>query len=129
MIDWHATPLASATKGPIMQSQAASIREYLDELAPEDRAVIEKLDELVRSAAPTAAGGMKYGMPVYQLKDSMIGFNKQKHYFSFYADPAIVKRFRSELEKLEIGKSCIRFRKLEDVSLDALRKIVVAWAG
>jgi len=112
-----------------MQSQAASIREYLDELAPEDRAVIEKLDELVRSAAPTATGGMKYGMPVYQLKDRMIGFNKQKNYFSFYADPAIVKRFRSELEKLEIGKSCIRFRKLEDVSLDALRKIVVAWAG
>ena len=111
-----------------MQSKAASIKEYLESLDPADREVIKKLDELVRSAAPKAAGGMKYGMPIYQLKDRMIGFNKQKNYFSFYADPTIVNRFKSELGNLEIGKSCIRFRKIEDVSLATLRKIVVAWA-
>ena len=112
----------------VMQSKAASIKEYLESLASEDRVVIRKLDELVQSAAPAASGGMKYGMPVYQLKDRMIGFNKQKNYFSFYADPAIVKRFKSELGNVEIGKSCIRFRRIEDVSLAALRTIVAAWA-
>ena len=111
-----------------MQSKAATIQEYIESLDPGDQVVIKKIDDLVRSAAPMATGGMNYGMPIYQIKDRMIGFNKQKNYFSFYADPTIVERFKSELRNLEIGKSCIRFRKIEDVSLDVLRKIVTAWA-
>lgn len=67
---------------------------------------------------------MKYGMPTYDLAKRFIAFNAQKNYFSFYADPNIVNRHRGELEGLEVGKSCIRFRKLEDVSLATLGKIV-----
>jgi uncharacterized protein YdhG (YjbR/CyaY superfamily) len=111
-----------------MQSKAATIQEYIESLDPGDQVVIKKIDDLVRSAAPMATGGMNYGMPIYQIKDRMIGFNKQKNYFSFYADPTIVERFKSELRNLEIGKSCIRFRQIEDVSLEALRRIVEAWA-
>jgi len=47
-----------------MQSKAATIHEYIENLDPGDQVVIKKLDELVRTAAPTATGGMKYGMPV-----------------------------------------------------------------
>jgi uncharacterized protein YdhG (YjbR/CyaY superfamily) len=111
-----------------MQSKASSIKAYLESLDPKDRAVIQQLDELVRAAAPSATGGMKCGMPIYQIGDRMIGFNRQKNYYSFYADPTIVKEFRSELGDLEIGKACIRFRKIEDISLAALQKIIVAWA-
>jgi uncharacterized protein YdhG (YjbR/CyaY superfamily) len=71
---------------------------------------------------------MKYGMPTYEFQGRMIAFNAQKNYFSFYADPEIVKRHRAELGDLEIGKSCIRFRRIEDVSLDALRRIVAEYA-
>ena len=67
---------------------------------------------------------MKYGMPTYELASRFIAFNSQRNYFSFYADPEIVKRHRKELKGLDCGKSCIRFRKIEDVSLETLRKIV-----
>jgi uncharacterized protein YdhG (YjbR/CyaY superfamily) len=110
-----------------MQSKAATIREYLSGLSTRERPVIETLDKLVRSTLPTAAGSMKYGMPTYELQGRMIAFNAQKHYFSFYADPEIVKRHRAELGAVDIGKSCIRFRRIEDVSLNALRSIVAEY--
>jgi uncharacterized protein YdhG (YjbR/CyaY superfamily) len=107
-----------------MQSKAATISEYVSRLSPKERSVIEALDKIVRSAAPNASGSMKYGMPTYELKSRFVAFNAQKNYFSFYADPVIVRRHRSELKGLDVGKSCIRFGKIEDVSLATLRRIV-----
>jgi uncharacterized protein YdhG (YjbR/CyaY superfamily) len=107
-----------------MQSKASTIPEYVSGLAPKERTVVEALDQVVRSAAPKAKGGMKYGMPTYELKSRFIAFNAQRNYFSFYADPEIVRRHRAELKGLDVGKSCIRFRNIGDVSLAALTRIV-----
>jgi uncharacterized protein YdhG (YjbR/CyaY superfamily) len=107
-----------------MQSTAPTISDYLAGLPPKERSVVETLDKLVRSAAPKASGGMKYGMPTYELANRFIAFNAQRNYFSFYADPQIVKRHRAELKGLDVGKSCIRFRTLGDAPLATLRSIV-----
>ena len=111
-----------------MQSKASTIPEYISGLSTKERSVVETLDKLVRTAAPEASGSMKYSMPTYELASRFIAFNSQKNYFSFYADPEIVKRYRAELRGLDVGKSCIRFRNIEDVSLDTLRKIVSDYA-
>lgn len=110
---------------PLMQSKAKTLSEYLAGLTPKERSVVETLDKLVRSAAPKASGGMKYGMPTYELADRFIAFNAQRNYFSFYADPLIVKRHRAALKGLDVGKSCIRFRSLEEAPLATLRTIVI----
>jgi uncharacterized protein YdhG (YjbR/CyaY superfamily) len=107
-----------------MQSKARTISEYISGLPPKERSVAETLDKMVRSAAPNGTGSMKYGMPTYELASRFIAFNSQKIFFSFYADPEIVKRYRDNLKGLDCGKSCIRFRRMEDVSLPTLRKIV-----
>jgi uncharacterized protein YdhG (YjbR/CyaY superfamily) len=107
-----------------MQSKASTIPEYISGLSPKERSVVAILDKLVRSVAPKGSGSMKYGMPTYALASRFIAFNSQKNYYSFYADPQIVKRYRTDLPGLDVGKSCIRFRKIEDVSLATLRKIV-----
>jgi uncharacterized protein YdhG (YjbR/CyaY superfamily) len=107
-----------------MQSKASTIPEYISSLPSKERSVVATLDKLVRSVAPKGSGSMKYGMPTYALGSRIIAFNSQRNYFSFYADPKIVMRYRTDLEGLDVGKSCIRFRKIEDVSLMTLRKIV-----
>jgi uncharacterized protein YdhG (YjbR/CyaY superfamily) len=111
-----------------MQSKAATIAQYVAGLAPEERSVIKALDRIVRAAAPKGSGSMKYGMPTYDMAGRTIAFNAQRNYFSFYADPDIVKRFRGALGGLDIGKCCIRFRRIEQVPLDILKKIAVASA-
>ena len=111
-----------------MQSKAKTIREYIQGLGPSERPVMVALDKLVRSAAPKGAGSMKYGMPTYEMGSRFVAINAQRNYFSFYADPAVVKRHLSGLKGLDVGKSCIRFRRIEDVSLDTLAKIAAECA-
>jgi uncharacterized protein YdhG (YjbR/CyaY superfamily) len=106
-----------------MQSKAATFTDYMSELTAGERSVIRALDKIVRNAAPKAKRSMRFGMPTYDLGEQFMAINSQKNYFSFYADPSVVKRHRDELNGLDCGKSCIRFRKLEDVSLAALSKI------
>ncbi|HEY0945265.1 MAG TPA: DUF1801 domain-containing protein [Opitutaceae bacterium] len=107
-----------------MQSKASTIAAYLAGLGDKERAVMETLSRLVRDVVPDAVGTMKYGMPTYELAGRMLAFNVQRNYFSLYADPEIVKRHRADLGALDIGKSCIRFRKIEDLPLGVLRKLV-----
>jgi uncharacterized protein YdhG (YjbR/CyaY superfamily) len=107
-----------------MQSKARTIPEYISGLSPKERSVVGTLNKIVRSAAPKASGSMKYGMPTYDLASRIVAFNAQKNYFSFYADPRVVKKYRAELKGLDCGKSCIRFREIDDALLAILSKIV-----
>ncbi len=107
-----------------MQSKAKTIAEYLDELAPDERAQVKELDALVRRILPEATAGMKYGMPTYDYEGRMVALNAQKNYFSFYADPELVEKHRAELGKLSVGKSCIRFGGKTPAPLAVLEKIL-----
>jgi uncharacterized protein YdhG (YjbR/CyaY superfamily) len=111
-----------------MQSKAKTIPEFIASLPAEERKVIEELDKMVRAAIPSASGCMKYGMPVYETAGRMLGLNAQKNYFAFYADPPIVKRHRAQLGSLDVGKSCIRFRRLDRDLLGVLKKIAAEYS-
>ena len=110
-----------------MQSKAKTIPEYIESLPANERRVIEELNKMVRAAIPSASGSMKYGMPVYETGGRMLGFNSQKNYFAFYADPPIVKRHRAQLGDLDVGKSCIRFRRLDKDLLAVLGQIAAEY--
>ena len=107
-----------------MQSKAKTIAEYLGGVDSERSAVVKELHALISKKAPSAVGAMKYGMPTYALDDRMIAFNAQKHYFSFYADPEILDEFRPKLAAYSVGKSCIRFRKLDHELRTTLGQII-----
>jgi uncharacterized protein YdhG (YjbR/CyaY superfamily) len=106
-----------------MQSKATTFADFISELPIEKRSVIRALDKIVRSAAPKAKCSMRFGMPTYDVGDRFMALNSQKNYFSFYAEPEVVKHHRGDLKGLDCGKCCIRFRKLEEVSLPLLSKI------
>lgn len=48
----------------------------------------------------------------------------QKHYVSLYLDPKVVNKFRPQLKKLDIGKSCLRYRQTAELDLELLQKII-----
>jgi uncharacterized protein YdhG (YjbR/CyaY superfamily) len=49
----------------------------------------------------------------------------QKHYMSLYMDAQLVEQHRAELAGLSVGKSCIRFKKLEDLPLHVIEAILL----
>lgn len=132
-----------------MQSKAATPKEYLDTL-PGDRQ--DAMRALYKTLAKYLPKGfqemMSYGMPGWAVPFSLypagyhcdpkqplpfLGFASQKQYIAvyhmgIYADPALLKWFtaeyaKTESGKLDMGKSCIRFKKPEKIPFKLLGEL------
>jgi Domain of unknown function (DU1801) len=129
----------------VVQSKAASVSEYLAELPEDRRRSIETVRAVIRkNLDPCFEEGMQYGMIGYYVPHSLYpsGYHcdprqplpfaalaSQKNYMSLYlmcvyGDPDQLQRFQAAWaksgKKLNMGKSCIRFGKPEDLALDAI---------
>jgi len=63
-----AAKIASKLPQSIMPPPGSSVDEYVSKVVPWQRTVIEKLREVVKSAAPHASESIKWGQPVYEHK-------------------------------------------------------------
>ncbi len=124
--------------------KATTVKEYLALLPPERRELIESLHAFIQKTAPKlkphfASNMLGYGSFKYlnYKKDVMdwpvIGLASQKNYISLYVcavdkDGYIAEQYKKELGNVSVGKSCIRFKKLEDVDLSTLKKVIQAAA-
>ena len=128
--------------------QPASVEEYLASLPADRRAEIERVREVVTRNLPAGyEEGVGFGMICYSVPLSAYRdtYNKQplmyaalasqKNYLSLYLMPvypdnALEKRLRAAFaasgKKLDMGKSCIRFKRAADLPLDAIGDIVAA---
>ena len=101
------------------------VEDYLAGLEPDRREALAQLREVVLEEAPEAVETMKYRMPTYEYQDGVLcAFASQKQYMSLYMDTDVVAQHRAELEGLSVGKSCIRFRKLDKLPLHTVRKML-----
>ncbi len=129
-----------------MQSKASTVKEYLEELPEDRRIAISKIREIILDNLPEGYEEvMQYGMISYVIPFDIFPdtYNKQplaymslasqKNYISLYmnniySDPKLKVWFEGEFEKagkkMDMGKSCLRFRKLEQLPLDIIGKAV-----
>jgi uncharacterized protein YdhG (YjbR/CyaY superfamily) len=108
-----------------MIEKPTEVDAYLEGLVPGRRGALTALRALVREVVPEAEETIRYGMPTYEQDgDVLCSFASQKHYMSLYMDVGLVETHRDELAGLDVGKSCIRFRKLEKLPLNTLRTIL-----
>ena len=130
------------------RSEAKSAEEYLAELPPERRAVLAKVRAVILEHLPDDfVEAMNWGMISYEvpLKTYPETYNnkplmyaaltaQKRHYAVYltgaYSDPAVEGQLRADFEKagkkLDMGKSCVRFRKLSDLPLEAIGRAVAA---
>lgn len=129
-----------------MQSGAKTVDEYLASLPEERRQILTAVREVILRHLPAGyAEGMQYGMIGYYIPLSRfpvtyngqplsyVALAAQKNYMSLYlmgiyASQAADKWFREEYKKrglkLNMGKSCVRFRRLEELPLDLIGQAV-----
>lgn len=126
-------------------SKAETAEQYLQEL-PEDRSAVVSAvrDVVVRNLPAGYREAMGYGMitwgiPLEDYPDTYNGqplgyaaLAAQKNYYSLYVMPSPAQElwlrdeFRKAGKKLDRGKSCLRFKKLEDLPLDAIGKLIAS---
>lgn len=131
-----------------MTTTATTVQEYLSSLTPEQHSVIVPIRSLILSYLPTGFvetinwGMLSYEVPLalypntYNKKPlNYIGLAVQKQYYSLYLMPAymdqnvyqtLMNAFEKAGKKLSMGKSCIRFKKVDDLPLDLIGSIIVS---
>lgn len=121
-------------------TKAATTREYIAALPPDRRETIEAVDALIRKTVPSlkpyfAMNMLGYGAFSYKnYKNEMIDWPvvalaSQKNYISLYVCAVVEGKYAAEIHqkdlgKVSVGKSCIRFKKLSDLDLDGLKKVL-----
>ncbi len=135
-----------------MQSKAKTVDQYLADLPDDRREALQAVRAVVLKNLPKGyEEGMQYGMIGYFVPHSVYppgyhcdpkqplpfaGLASQKNHMSIYlmciyGDQQHTAWFRKAWatsgKKLDMGKSCVRFKKLEDVPLkvigEAIRRV------
>jgi uncharacterized protein YdhG (YjbR/CyaY superfamily) len=121
---------AAANAGPAQEmsnvaDQLPGVETYLAQLGKDRRTALQRLRALVLEVAPEVAESMRYRMPTYDLRGELLcAFASQKRYMSLYLDPAVVDAHRAALRGLDLGKSCVRFRRLSQLPLDVVHTML-----
>ena len=127
-------------------SSAQTVEEYLAELAPDRREAIDAVRKVILDNLPAGYEEMmQFGMIGYviPLERYPVTYNKQalqyaalasqKHYMSVYlmsvysdsdSEQWFAEQYRASGKKLDMGKSCVRFKKLDDLSLDLIGRAI-----
>lgn len=129
-----------------MQSQGSTPEAYILGLPEERKEVVQKLNSLILENLPEGfISNIGYGMLCYSVPHSLypagyhcnptlplpfISLASQKnsinlYHMGIYADAALLNWFQSEYPKhcntkLDMGKSCIRFKKLEQIPFELI---------
>jgi uncharacterized protein YdhG (YjbR/CyaY superfamily) len=127
-------------------SAATTVAGYLAELPEDRRKVIAKVRSVIRKHMPKGyREGMNYGMLTWEIPLSTfpdtynkqplqyVGLAAQKNNYAVYlqavyGEPALEKWWRAAYhasgKKLDMGKSCVRFKTLDDLPLDVLGECI-----
>ena len=117
-----------------MAEQTLSYDRYLDSLPVERREAIERVWQVMRENVPegyTEQIGPKF-LTFMAGNDWYIALANQKNYISLYLIPIYVfpelkAKLDSAGKNLKCGKSCINFKRAEDLPLETIAEIVSAY--
>ncbi len=110
----------------MVQSAAASVDDWFAEVDPKRKPALEAVRAIAVKHLGAASERMSYGMPAYGRGDAdpAFAFNSQKQYISLYVSPRVHALHAEAMKGLDAGKSCIRFRKPEQIDLELLDKML-----
>lgn len=129
-----------------MRSDANLVEEYLDELPDDRRETVSAVRDVINHHLPEGYeeamghGMIGWGIPLADYPDTynreplaIAGLASQKNYVALYlmavyGDAELEGWFREQYAerglKLDMGKSCVRFKRLDQVPLDVIGEVV-----
>lgn len=105
---------------------AKNVDEYLAGVPKEARATLAKLRQTIKAAAPMAAEGISYQMPMYKHHGMVIGFAAFKNHCSIFPGSAVMDAHKQELKRYETSKGTIRFPAGKPLPAALVKKLVKA---
>ena len=132
----------------MVSSKALTVDDYLAELPEERREVVSSVRELILRNLPGGyREGMNWGMITYEIplerypdtyNKKPLGYaalaaqknNYTLYLTSVYQNPErkkwLEREFKKAGKRLDMGKSCLHFKRLEDLPLDVIAQAIAS---
>jgi uncharacterized protein YdhG (YjbR/CyaY superfamily) len=132
-----------------VQSKASTVDQYVADLPPDRREAINAVRKVILKNLPEGLEEvMQYGMIGYVVPHTLFpaGYHcdpsqpltyaalaSQKNHMAIYLTTVyghketrewFVKAYKASGKKLDMGKSCVRFKKLEDLPLEVIGQAI-----
>lgn len=121
-------------------TKATTVQEYLDAIPKERRELVEQIHVLIQKTVPKLKPHFAYNMLGYgsmkylnhkreEIDWPVVALASQKNYVSLYVcaldgKEYLAEKYKADLGRVSVGKSCIRFKKLEDLNLKTLKTVL-----
>jgi uncharacterized protein YdhG (YjbR/CyaY superfamily) len=110
-----------------MHVEATTSHDYFEQLPSDRQMPLARIRQIIRKQWPKAKEDMAYGMPTYHMGGQPVfALASQKNHITFYVMPYdLLSAFKHDLRTRNCGKSCIRFKRLEEGDIDLLERIIM----
>ena len=89
---------------------AKDIDEYLASVPPGDRAALEALRKIIRTAAPEVKEEIRYRIPVFSWNGPLVFFAAFKNHLGLYVvSRQILEQFKTDLKPFKVSGTTIHF--------------------
>lgn len=121
-------------------TKAKTVKEYMDSMPEDRREIVTFLHELIQKVSPKLKPHFAYNMLGYgsfpyknykkeDIEWPVIALANQKQYVSLYVccvlnGEYVAEKHKKELGNVSVGRSCIRFKTLSDLNIEALKKVI-----
>lgn len=131
-----------------MRSEATTVEEYIDTLPDDRREQIARVRDVIMANLPDGYvetmnwGMISYEVPLETFPDTYNGkplmyaaLASQKNHMAVYlsgvwgiegAEPVFKERYVATGKRLDMGKSCVRFRTVDDLPLDLIGNTIAS---
>ncbi len=122
------------------QKDVSTPEEYIEAIAEPRRSQIVEMDAMIREAAPdltphVGAGMLAYGSYHYRYESGregdwfVLGLASNKRAISLYVTAGdgerhLVEEYADRLGSVSVGRSCIRFKRVEDLDRDVVVELI-----
>jgi uncharacterized protein YdhG (YjbR/CyaY superfamily) len=120
------------------KTKPTTISEYISAAPKEAHKNLREMYAILKSVAPGATEGLKWGSPVFEENRILFAFAAFKSHLNFMPTPSAMKPFQKELAQFTTGKGSIQFpydkplpkalvRKMAALRVKELREKDVRW--
>jgi len=123
------------------ESKATTVKKYLEDVPDNRKKAVLFLHKFIQETVPNLKVHFAYNMIGYgsfpytnykkeKLRWPTIALANQKNYISIYVcalekGEYLAVTHKDKLGNVNVGKSCIRIKKFEDINLDVLKEIIL----
>jgi len=104
----------------------STIDAYIGQFGSEVQRKLNRIRQVIRSAAPDASEKISYQMPTFWLNGNLVHFAAFKNHIGFYPTPKAIEDFAEELAVYKTAKGSIQFPIKDEPPYDLIRRIVLA---